>query len=415
MDIKLRLKILSFLQYFIWGSYLTSLGNYLYNTLNFTGAQIGTVFTTLGISSIFMPAIIGIIADKYINGERILAICHLISAGFLVYSMGVTDPTTMFWAILLVSMFYMPTIALTNSVSFNILKQNNADMVKSFPPIRVWGTVGFIVAMWIVDLLGWTVSPNQLLVAAVAGIVMAIFAATLPACPPNKITTNQSITTMLGLDAFVLFKSSKMLIFFIFAMLLGASLQITNMVGQDFLRDFGKIDAYKTSFTVEHTGIIMSISQISETLFILAIPYFLNRFGIKKVMLMSMVAWALRFGLFGIGNPGGGFLWIILSMIIYGLAFDFFNISGSLFVEKETDSKIRSSAQGLFMMMVNGFGSVLGAKACGYVLDLNTVNDQRDWTNIWFTFAIYALALALIFPFVFKHEHKPDEKLVVNH
>ncbi|MBK9566778.1 MAG: nucleoside permease [Saprospiraceae bacterium] len=407
MDIKIRLKILSFLQFFVWGSYLTSFGSYLFVSLKFSGPEIGTIFTTLGLSSLFMPALLGIVADKYVNSEKLLGVCHFVSAIFLILATYVTNSDQMFLVMLLVAMFYMPTIALTNSVSYNILKQYHFDVIKDFPPIRVWGTIGFIVAMWVVDILGWTISKNQLIVGAFSGVILSLYSFTLPKCPPSRTSENKSLSSILGLNAFVLFKQKKMLIFFCFAMLLGAALQITNMVGQDFLGDFGKVDAYKSSFAVEHPGILMSISQISETLFILAIPYFLTRFGIKKVMLMSMVAWVFRFGLFAVGNPNEGLFLLILSMVIYGLAFDFFNISGSLFVEKETDSSIRSSAQGLFMMMTNGFGSIIGAKACGYVVGYFSIDGLKDWTSIWLIFTAYAFILALVFPFVFKYKHHP--------
>ncbi len=415
MDIKLRLKILSFMELFVWGSYLTSLGSYLFVTLKFSGPEIGTVFTTLGIGSLIMPPILGIVADKYINAEKVLAICHLFGAGFLVLATTMTGANEMFWVMLAVAMCFMPTLALSNSVSYSILKQNNFDVVKEFPPIRVWGTIGFIVAMWIVDLLGWTLSKNQLYVGAISGVVMSIISFSMPKCPTSKDNENTSLFSRFGLDAFVLFKQPKMAVFFIFAMLLGAALQITNMVGQDFLQDFSRIEAYKNSFAVQHPGILMSISQISETLFILAIPFFLYKFGIKKVMLISMIAWVFRFGLFAIGNPNGGLLLLILSMIVYGMAFDFFNISGSLFVEKETDSKIRSSAQGLFMMMTNGLGAIIGAKGCGFVVGYFTVNGEKNWESIWFTFAAYALVLAIIFPFIFKYDHKPEELAKVSH
>jgi MFS transporter, NHS family, xanthosine permease len=415
MDIKLRLKILSFMELFVWGSYLTSLGKYCGATLHFSGPEIGTIFTTLGIGSLIMPPILGIVADKYINAEKVLGICHLFGAGFLVLAASITGANEMFWVMLAVAMCFMPTLALSNSVSYSILKQNNFDVIKVFPPIRVWGTIGFIVAMWIVDLLQWTMSKNQLYVGAISGVVMAIISFTMPKCPTSKSSENTSLFSRFGLDAFVLFKQRKMAVFFIFAMFLGAALQITNMEGQDFLGDFGKIDEYKNSFGVNHTGILMSISQISETLFILAIPFFLYKFGIKKVMLISMIAWVLRFGFFAIGNPGGGLFLLILSMIIYGMAFDFFNISGSLFVEKETNPNIRSSAQGLFMMMTNGLGAIIGAKGCGYVVGYFTENGEKNWQNIWFTFAAYALVLAILFPLIFKYEHKPEKLENISH
>ena len=407
MGIKNKLKLLSFLQFFVWGSYLTSLGSYLFVTLHFTGSEIGSVFTTLGIASIFMPALLGIVADKYLGAEKVLGICHLLGAFCLILASTVTDSNSMFWVMLLVAMCYMPTISLNNSVSFSILKQFNFDLIKDFPSIRVWGTIGFICAMWIVDLLGWTLSKNQFYVGGVSALLLALYSFSLPKCPIANSPEKTTLYTRFGLDAFVLFKNKKMFIFFVFSLFLGAALQITNMVGQDFLGDFSKIAAYKTSFTVKHPGILLSISQVSETLFILAIPFFLNKFGIRKVMLFSMLAWVFRFGLFAIGNPGNGFFFLVLSMIVYGMAFDFFNISGSLFVEKETSAKIRSSAQGLFMMVTNGLGSILGAKGCGWVVDYFTTNGEKDWQSIWITFALYALVLAVVFPFAFKYKHDP--------
>jgi NHS family xanthosine MFS transporter len=415
MSIKFRLIVMNFLQFFVWGAYLTSLGKYCGATLHFTGGEIGNVFTTLGLASLIMPPLLGIIADKYLNAEKVIGLSHLVGAFSLLWASTITDSNLMFWAMLIVAMAYMPTISLSNSVSYNILKQNNYDVIKEFPPIRVWGTIGFICAMWVVDLCGWTLGKEQFYVAATSGIFLAIYSFTLPKCPIAVSGENKSLVARFGLDAFVLFKEKRMFIFFLFAMLLGAALQITNMVGQDFLGDFSKITAYKDSFGVQHTGILMSISQISETLFILTIPFFLKKFGIKNVMLMSMVAWVLRFGLFAIGDPGSGVSLLVLSMIIYGMAFDFFNISGSLFVERETDSKIRSSAQGLFMMMTNGIGAIIGAKGCGFVVDYFTLNGDKDWRSIWFVFAAYALIIAILFPLFFRYKHNPKDMANVSH
>jgi NHS family xanthosine MFS transporter len=277
----------------------------------------------------------------------------------------------------------------------------------------VWGTVGFIVAMWSVDLLGWTKSPNQFLFASVAGLIMGFYSLSMPQCKPARATKGSSIVNKLGLDAFVLFKESKMVIFFFFAMLLGAALQITNAFGEAFLHDFHS--SYAGSFAVEHPSLLISLSQISETLFILTIPFFLRKFGIKIVMLMSIIAWVLRFGLFGIGNPAGGFVFLVMSMIVYGMAFDFFNISGSLFVEKESPINIRASAQGLFMLMTNGIGAFIGGMLSGWVVDFFTTNGVRNWQNIWFTFAGYGLFLAIIFPLMFKYKHKKEELTSVVH
>ena len=406
MSIKFRLILMNFLQFFVWGSWLISIGGYLGGTLHFTGAQIGAVFSTLGIASLFMPALMGIVADKWLNAERVLGICHIIGAGMLIWASTITDPSMFFWVMLLNSMFYMPTIALNNTVSYIVLEQKGFDIVKDFPPIRVWGTIGFIAAMWIVDLFGWTSNANQLLFSAGAALVLGLYSFAMPPCPPVKSQKEKSFLTSLGLDAFVLFKQRKMFIFFLFAMFLGAALQITNAFGGSFLESFKS--THPDSFGVKHPNVLLSISQISETLFILTIPFFLNKFGIKKVMIISILAWVFRFGLFAIGDPGSGLFLLVLSMIIYGMAFDFFNISGSLFVEKESPASIRASAQGLFMFMTNGIGAMCGGYGAGLVVDHFTLNGITDWQSTWFAFAGYALVLAIIFPIVFRYRHDPE-------
>jgi NHS family xanthosine MFS transporter len=334
----------------------------------------------------------------------------------LFYVPFVNDANTLYYIIFLAMVFYMPTISLSNSIAYNILKNNNFDVVKVFPPIRVWGTIGFIVAMWITNLSGSKANADQFIIAAVAAIALGLYSFTLPKCPPQKsISKEASFFEMFGLSAFKLFAKYKTALFFIFAMFLGAALQLTNMYGDTYLDDFKNNPLYGPgSFVVKYSTIIMSISQISETLFILTIPFFLKRFGIKKVMLMSMIAWVLRFALFAYGNPSPEFLWmIILSCIVYGMAFDFFNISGSLFVETTTDSKIRASAQGLFMMMTNGFGAYFGSKISGYVIDKYfTHADGKDWHQIWLAFAIYSLVVAVLFAIFFKHKH--DRNVVEN-
>src|SRR5690349_6580360 len=336
MNIKSRLIVMNFFEFFVWGAWLISMGGYMIVALKFSGSEVGSIYATMGIASLFMPTLMGIIADRWINAERVLGICHIVGALLLVYAAQVTEYKTMYIIMLLNSMFFMPTIALNNSVSYAVLNTQGIDIVKFFPPIRVWGTVGFVVAMWVIDLGKWTVSPAQLYVSAAAGLFLGLYAFTLPACRPTKVKQDGSILSTLGMDAFVLFKRSRMAVFFIFAMFLGAALQITNTFGEAFLHDFA--GSYPGSFAVEHPSILMSVSQISETLFILTIPFFLKRFGIKQVMLMSIFAWVLRFAFFGFGNPGDGFVLLALSMIIYGMAFDFFNISGSLFVKQEADN-----------------------------------------------------------------------------
>lgn len=410
MGIKFRLTVMSFLQFFVWGAWLITVGNYWFGTKQWSGEQFGAIFSTLGLSSIIMPAITGIIADKFINAEKLYGALHILGGVALLYLPQVNDPTTFYYVIFAAMLCYMPTISLSNSVAYNILKTNNFDVVKVFPPIRVWGTIGFIVAMWITNLSGNKASFNMFYIAAFAAFALGIYSFTLPKCPPQKlISEDASLGAKLGINAFKLFGTYKMALFFVFSMFLGGALQLTNMYGDVYLSEFSKVPEYANSFVVKYSTIIMSISQVSETLFILAIPFFLRRFGIKQVMLISMLAWVLRFGLFAYGNPVDGLWMIIMSCVVYGMAFDFFNISGSLFIETTTDSKIRSSAQGLFMMMSNGFGAFFGGLVSGYVIDKFFTHDGvRDWHNIWLSFAAYALVIAIAFSIMFKHKHNPE-------
>jgi NHS family xanthosine MFS transporter len=423
-NIKLRLIVMNFLQFFVWGSWLITIGAYWFQTLPklyplvdpnthlsvWTGSAFGALFSTMGIASLFMPALMGIIADKWINAEKLFGICHILGAVVLFTLPLIKDPATMFWVLLLNMIFYMPTIALAIAVAYNALKKEGKDVVKDYPPIRVWGTIGFIAALWVVSLLHLETSSGQFYVASAAALFLGVYAFTLPKCPPQQNhKKSTSLIEALGLNSFSLFKNRKMAVFFIFAMLLGAALQLTNAYGDTFLHDFANIDKYKGLTAVKYPAIIMSISQISETLFILAIPFFLKKFGIKQVMFISMMAWVIRFGLFAYGNPGDGLWMIILSCIVYGMAFDFFNISGSLFVETQSDPSIRASAQGLFMMMTNGIGAVLGSSISGVIIQkyFTYANDSKDWHGIWLTFALYALAIAILFMIFFKHKHDP--------
>jgi MFS transporter, NHS family, xanthosine permease len=418
MNLKFRLTILSFFEFFIWGSWLITIGAYWFQNKQWSGAEFGAIFSTMGISALFMPTLTGIIADRWINAEKLLGICHLMGAVMLFLLPMVNNPSTFFWVILLNMIFYMPTISLSNTVSYSALKNYGLNVVKEFPPIRVWGTIGFIVAMWIVSLLKIETSSSQFYVASVSSVVLGLYSFTLPKCLPGlTIKEGSSWIDLLGLRAFKLFKNLKMALFFIFAMLLGAALQLTNAYGDTFLHDFAKVDAFKDTLTVKYPAIIMSISQISETVFILAIPFMLRKFGIKKVMLFSMVAWVLRFGLFAYGNPAEGLWMIVLSCIIYGLAFDFFNISGSLFVETNSEHNIRASAQGLFMMMTNGVGALLGSRISGIVIDkFYTLSDgSKDWPGIWIAFASYSLVVAILFAVLFRHKHDASELQTIHH
>lgn len=416
MHIKKRLILMNFLQFFIWGSWLLTIGAYWFQNKQWSGAEFGAIFSTMGIASLFMPAIAGIIADRWINAEKLYGIFHIMGGLILFTIPMVNDPSTMFWVMLLNMVFYMPTLALSITVAYSALKGKGLDIVKEYPPIRVWGTIGFIVALWIISLSGFETSSAQFFVASAASICLGIYAFTLPKCQPMAKGHKKKFVEELGLNAFALFKSTKMALFFIFALLLGASLQLTNAYGDTFLHDFAKIPAFTDMIAVKYPAIIMSISQISETLFILTIPFFLKKFGIKKVMLFSMIAWVLRFGLFAYGDPGSGLWMIVLSCIIYGMAFDFFNISGSLFVETQSEPGIRASAQGLFMMMTNGFGAFLGSRISGIVIDKYfKTGENFNWHDIWISFAVYSLIVAVLFTVLFKHKHKPEEMGTVSH
>jgi NHS family xanthosine MFS transporter len=417
MTIKFRLILMNFMQFFIWGAWLLTIGAYWFQNKHWSGAQFGSIFSTMGISAIFTPTIIGIIADRYINAEKLYGILHILGALVLFSLPMVTNPTTFFWVMLLNMAFYMPTLSLSITVAYSALKNNNKDVVIDYPFIRFWGTVGFIAALWTVSLTHNETSSNQFYIAGVVALILGFYSFTLPKCSPLlKKASGFLASGNLGLNAFSLFKTPKFAIFFAFSLLLGAALQLTNAYGDTYIHDFATINAYKDTIAVKYPAIIMSISQFSETVFILAIPFFLRKFGIKYVMLFSMLAWVLRFGLFAFGNPADGLWMIVLSCIVYGMAFDFFNISGSLFVETQTTPEIRGSAQGLFMMMVNGFGAVFGSLASGFIIDkfFTAADQSKNWQGIWLTFAGYALIIAVVFPFIFKYKHNAALKQAID-
>lgn len=407
MMLKIRLALMNFLEFAVWGAYLTSMGTYLVN--HGMAQHIGIFYAMQGIVSIFMPAIMGIVADRWIPAQRLLGFCHLIAGlfmGAMVYYANTAGGDiafgTLFTLYSISVAFYMPTLALANSVAYNALTKAGLDTVKDFPAIRVFGTVGFICTMWLVDLMGFQANEFQFATSGLIGILLFLYTFSLPACPVSSSNEKQSISEALGLKAFALFKQKRMAIFFIFSMLLGVSLQITNGFANPFITSFGSIPEYADTFGVQHANMLISLSQMSETVCILLIPFFMKRFGIKNVMLIAMFAWVLRFGLFGAGNPGSGVWMFVLSMIVYGVAFDFFNISGSLFVDKSTDSEIRSSAQGLFMLMTNGIGATIGTLGAQQVVNYYTIDGVTEWQSCWYIFAAYALVVGIAFALVFR-------------
>ncbi len=416
-----KLILMNFLQYAAWGAYLTSLGRYLGNIG--LGPQIKWFFAMQGIVSIFMPTLMGIVADKKMEAQKVLSLSHglaglfMAGAGFYCMSSGGSIQFAPLFILYSLSVaFYMPTIAIANAVAYNALAKEGMDTVKDFPPIRVFGTVGFICSMLLTNFLhiggvAMQDSYTQLISSGIISLILCGYALTMPACPIDKNKKNETLAEAFGLKAFTLFKDPQFAIFFIFSMLLGASLQITNGYANTFLGSFAENPAYADAFAVKNSNALISISQASETLCILLIPFFMKRFGIKKVMLISMFAWVFRFALFGLGNPAmPGVLLFILSCIVYGMAFDFFNISGSLYVEQNAAREIRSSAQGLFMMMTNGFGATIGTLAAGAVVDATVYNAANpSWPKAWFIFAGYALVVGVLFWILFKDPQKQQQ------
>lgn len=415
-----KLALLNFLEYGVWGAYLISLGNFL--ARNGLGTHIGWFYTVQGLVSLFMPAIIGIIADRWVQAQKMLSICHILAGCFMgaawLYCMTASqiEFAPLFALYSLSVAFYMPSLGLSNSVAFNALSGAGLDTVKHFPPIRVFGTIGFICSMLFVNFTQFQTNANQLITSAVLSFILAAYAITMPACQVKKGSDRSSIADTLGLKAFSLFKQRHMALFFIFSMLLGVSLQITNSYGNVFISSFENIAEFADTWGAHNANALISISQASETVCILLIPFFLKHFGIKKVMLISMFGWVLRFGLFGLGDTGSGIWMLITSCIIYGVAFDFFNVSGGLYVDKEAPSEMRSSAQGLFLMMTNGFGATIGTLCAQAIVNHNVFSQtlpeaqHSGWVASWFTFAAYALVVAILFMIFFKESKSQPVK-----
>lgn len=412
-NIKLRLTLMNFLQFAVWGAYLTSMGRYLAGAG--LGEHIGSFYAMQGIVSLFMPALMGIVADRWIPAERLLGICHLLAGTAMMGAWYYTqqagfDPTILYIVYSISVAFYMPTLALSNSVAYTCLEREGEDLIKAFPPIRVFGTVGFICMMLLVSFMGLESTSGQFLASGAVSLLLFGYTFTLPHYPIVRGGETKGLVDALGLRAFALFRQPKMALFFIFSMLLGVSLQITNGFANPYLGDFGGIAEYADTFGVKYSNVLIALSQTSETLCILLIPFALKRFGIKNVMLIAMLAWALRFAFLGMGNPGDGVWLFVLSMLVYGVAFDFFNVSGSLFVDKETDASIRSSAQGLFMIMTNGIGATIGSLAAGAITQ-HFVYSQSDitqkmagWQMSWYIFAGYSLVVAICFALLFRYK-----------
>lgn len=402
LNIETRLKIISFLQFFIWGTWLISLSSYMIKTLGFTSVEVGLVYSNVGIGCLFMPTVLGIIADKWIPANYLYLLCHLVGAISLIFAGFVSHPTVMIVVMLIHCLAFMPSISLSYSIIFYFLAKSQKDPVTYFPKMRVYGTVGLISAMCTISLLKLELSHIQLFIGAATSLILALFTAFLPRIDLVKQQEKKSIISILGLDALTLFKHYRMCVFFLFTLFLGAILQINNAFVSPFLHDFSDIEAYRSSLIIIYPGILLSLSQVAEIFFIICIPFFLRRFGIKGVLVISLFAWALRFGFLAYADPSSlGVLLFILSMISYGCGFDFFNVSGSIFIEQSVSAKIRNSAQGLFMIM-KGFGATLGVILGGIIVNYFTLDGVRDWTTIWLIFSIYAIVLLVLFLISFR-------------
>ena len=433
--LKVRLAAMNFLEFAVWGAYLTCMGNYL--GVAGLGNEISWFYAIQGIVSIFMPTLMGIVADRYIQPQKLLGLCHLVAGAAMLccWWMGLSagfgnelSNKSAFIAMYTVSVaFFMPTIALANTSAFTILKNNGLDTVKDFPPIRVLGTVGFIATMWFVNCAVWedgtfafTLADNphkfqytymQFFVSGLLSFVLCAYCFTLPECKLDRKEQTTSLVESLGLNAFKLFRQPRMALFFIFSALLGMCLQVTNGYAGPFITSFKGDPAFVDTFAANNATLLTSLSQISEALCILMIPFFLKRYGIKIVMLMSMFAWVFRFGFFGVGNPAmPGVLLFVLSCIVYGVAFDFFNVSGGIFVDQECEPSVKASAQGLFMMMTNGLGATIGTLAAGEIVNKYCSWQGGyllgDWQTCWFIFAGFALVVGIAFALLFHPEKK---------
>jgi len=404
MSVQARLKIMSFLQFFIWGCWLITLGSYMIKTLAFSGTEVGNVYSMQGIAACIMPLLLGIMADKYIAANRLYALCHGFGGIMLLLLAQITRPETMMWAMLLNLMAYMPSLGLANAIAHSCLKREKLDIVACFPAIRVFGTIGFIAAMWVVSLSGNELQAAQLYLAAAASFALALYSLTaLPAAAAGGDAPPERQSRGFGLEALALLRQPLLAVFFTFAMLLGVVLQITNTFGNPFLQDLAAHPQAAGNVLLRYPDILYSLSQISEIAFILTIPFFLKKFGIKIVMAISVIAWILRFGFFAFGGASAfGMSLLVLSMLVYGCAFDFFSISGSIFIEKTVKSAMRAGAQGLFMTAVNGFGTFIGMYLGGRIIDYFTDAAGRNWQAVWLVFAAYSAVLLALFLVIFR-------------
>lgn len=435
-----RLSLLYFLQFAVWGCYLSCFGQLL--GAGGLGSDIQWFYAAVGIVSLLTPALMGHFADSYVPSIRLLGICHLLASALMFGSWLYADShaSFSFWPLFLLYLgflaFYMPTMALANTTTFALLKRNGFTPVDRFPIIRVWGTLGFVAAMWFVNTaylydgtFGFTLNDLnpaashrfqytsvQLLCSAVLGLITSLYTLTLPALPvpnPGKVST---LSEIFGFKAFKLFKLSDVRVFLIFAIFTGVCLQISNGYAIPYINHFMGIEEYAGSLAAGNATLLFSLSQISEAAFILVTGLAMKKIGFKPVIFCALAAWFLRFLFLGIGNPGDGIFWLVFSMVVYGIAFNFFNIAGHIYMDQKSDNTTRGFGQGLLMMMTNGIGATGGMIAAGAIVNhfckWETLPSPSgtgmmrlfmgDWLLPWLIFAGYALTVGLFFLLIFK-------------
>ena len=391
--IKLQLSSMMFLEFFIWGGWFVTMGTFLSQSFKASGSQLATAYETQSIGAIIAPFIIGLIADRYFSAQKILGFLHLIGA-LLLYLAGSSDSFISFYPFILMYMIlYMPTLALVNSVAFRQMK----DPSKEFPPIRVFGTVGWIIAGLIIGYLGWEsqkLLENTFYVTASASLILGIFSFTLPNTPPTADKGDYSISKILGLDALSLLKDKKYLIFFISSILICIPLAFYYQHANQFLNEIGMPKA----------AAVMTLGQISEALFILLLPIFLKRYGIKTTLIVGMLAWVLRYLLFAYGDVGQGTWMLILGVVLHGICYDFFFVSGQIYTDFKAGEQFKSSAQGLITLATYGLGMLIGFRIAGNITDLYANDSGHDWTQIWMLPSGFALFVLIFFIITFRDE-----------
>ncbi len=406
--IRLKLSLMMFLEFFVWGAWFVTLGTFLGNNLKASGGEIANIFSTQSWGAIIAPFIIGLIADRYFNAEKILGILHLIGA-FLMYQMYQSEQVGLFYTYVLSYMIlFMPTLALVNSVAFNQMK--NAE--KEFANIRVWGTVGWIFAglaisfffHWdSVEAISQGLLKNTFLLAGIAAFILGIFSFTLPKTPPKGNDGNIKISDILGLDALKLLKDKNFLIFFISSILICIPLAFYYQNAHPFLTEAG----------IQNPTGMMAIGQISEALFLLLIPVFFVRFGFKKTILVGMLAWAVRYFLFAYGNGGDLSFMLIIGIALHGICYDFFFVAGQIYTNSKAGEKYKSAAQGLITLATYGIGMLIGFAVAGWITDnYKTLEGTINWQMVWIIPAGIAFAVFLIFAILFKDEIKKKEEIL---